>query len=172
MVLALAGGSGLIAYVILWIVLDPAPADAASTAAPDTIAAQKLVRLYGRGLIEDNADLTGTGKKLAGCIPAVIREVVERSKLSAISRLKGAQDLVLTGKDLENAADGMLQHLKLIEPRPEDARSDREKAADRYGTHVGTALEQALKVIAPPTNGESKHVAIESVTNESHSFVE
>ena len=38
-VLALAGGSGLIAYVILWIVLAPAPADAASTAAPDTIAA-------------------------------------------------------------------------------------------------------------------------------------
>jgi transitional endoplasmic reticulum ATPase len=112
---------------------------------PDQAAAVRLLRLYGRGLIDGSQSLAAAGKKLEGQIPAVIREVVERSKLTAINRLGSSETkLSLSGVDLEKAADGMLAHLKLIAARPEDLRCDGEKAADRLGEHLGKAVERAL----------------------------
>lgn len=87
--------------------------------APDAKAAEKLIRLYARGLIEENTNLTAAGKELAGTIPAVIREVVERSKLYAISRGEG-DSLKLNGDDIAVAAKGMKGHLALLEsPKPD-----------------------------------------------------
>jgi AAA family ATPase len=58
---------------------------------PDAGAVQRLLRAYGRKLIRPDEDLTEAGDILSGRIPAVIREVVERSKLYAISRAPGAE---------------------------------------------------------------------------------
>lgn len=49
--------------------------------APDAKAVEKLVRLYGKDTIAEDADLTLVGEALAGTIPAVIAEVVKRAKL-------------------------------------------------------------------------------------------
>jgi transitional endoplasmic reticulum ATPase len=113
---------------------------------PDSMAVQKLIRLYGRGLIGAGESLHNAGDILQGQIPAVIREVVERSKLSAIARLDGKTALLqLTGPDLEVAARGMLSHLELIKPKLEDKRSNAEKAAELLGKTIGTTLATAVK---------------------------
>src|SRR5262245_10764016 len=99
-----------------------------SIPAPDAEAASKLVRLYARNQLEPGIDLTAVGYDLAGQIPAMIREVVERAKLGAISRGQGAA-LKLSATDLRIAARGMVRHQALLLPKPEDKRSDMEKAA-------------------------------------------
>jgi len=104
---------------------------------PDAEAAQKLIRLYARNLIAVNENLEEAGRVLAGQIPAVIREVVERAKLHAINRLKEqAGDLVLTGTDLTHAALAMKHHLALLAPK-----SDQPETAE---TQFGTALKRVV----------------------------
>ena len=48
--------------------------------APDAVTASKIVKLYARDLLANEVDLSAIGEKLAGRIPAVIREIVERAK--------------------------------------------------------------------------------------------
>ena len=86
-----------------------------SVEAPDEKAAAKLMRIYARGLIAVNEDITEAGKELAGQIPAVIREVVERAKLYAIGRAGDIDEL--KGTDLAASARGMKRHLELMKPR-------------------------------------------------------
>lgn len=111
-----------------------------SVKAPDADAAIKLVRLYSRERLYDKDDFSIVGRKLADHIPAVIREVVERSKLAAIGRLGPNEELQLRAADLEFASDEMLNHLRLMTPKPEDTRSNEEKAADRFGAHFKEAI--------------------------------
>lgn len=84
-------------------------------APPDAGAAARLVKLYSRGLLEETANLDKIGERLAGKIPAFIREVTERAKIAAISRLGGAD---IEGKvqevDLLTAAHAMETHNALI----------------------------------------------------------
>ena len=93
---------------------------------PDAAAAIRLVRLYAGERLEDNTDLSKAGELLAGEIPALIREVVERSKLAALRR---DGDLKLVGEDIEVTARSMKAHMTLLKPVEPDKRSDREKAA-------------------------------------------
>lgn len=93
---------------------------------PDKDAAIKLVRLYAGDLLAENADLNEAGDLLAGEIPALIREVVERSKLAALRR---EGELKLVGSDIAVTARSMKNHMNLLKPVEPDKRSDREKAA-------------------------------------------
>lgn len=94
-------------------------------APPDADAAARLVKLYSRGLLEDSADLTLVGERLAGKIPAFIREVTERAKIAAISRLQGEP---IEGKvqqaDLLTAAHAMETHNALINPEKGDGKTN------------------------------------------------
>lgn len=113
---------------------------------PDADAVQKLIKMYARGLLAKNVDLERVGAILKGRIPAVIREVVERSKLAAIARggLDKKGNLTIEGTDLEAAAFAMDNHLRLLEPKAEDNRSDMEKAAHTLGTILtGGAVDVA-----------------------------
>ena len=89
---------------------------------PDEEAAEKLMRMYGRGLIAADRPLPQAKAILAGAIPAVIREAVERAKLYAIA--KGARGKFALGdEDIARAARGMGRHLELMknqtaEPSP------------------------------------------------------
>jgi len=116
-----------------------------SVGPPDAEAAQRLVRQYGRGLVASEEDLTKVGDKLAGNIPAVIREVVERAKLAAIDRTNPGEPFSISGSDLVISVDSMLTHLELLAPQPEDARSDVEKAAETLGERVLTGMVQAAE---------------------------
>ncbi len=95
--------------------LRPGRLDAVITVRPpEAEAVQRLIRLYGRGLVAQGEDLTAVGEALAGNIPATIREVVERSKLAMI----GAGRDVVAASDLLVAAKGMERHLNLLKDNP------------------------------------------------------
>lgn len=111
-----------------------------SVAAPDAPAVARLLRLYGRSLLSATTDLTTVATKLAGKLPAFVRECVERAKLAAVSRDDGSGGrLVITSADLDVAADSMLHHMALLTPRPVDRRSDVEKAAATLATSLDRA---------------------------------
>ena len=104
---------------------------------PDAGAVQKLLRVYGRKLIKPDEDLSGAGLALAGRIPAVIREVVERSKLYAIGRAPG-KEFFLTDSDIVRSAKGMAHHLRLLDgEKPVDTTP-----AERLATSLGDVLAQ------------------------------
>ena len=123
---------------------------------PDASAAIRLVQKYsGDLLVEDG--LVEVGKVLAGQIPAVIREVCERSKLTAIAHHGDADEI--RAEDLLAAATGMRQQMGLLAPVEPDERSDMEKAADRLGQYL-TAGPAAKSPVATKGNGvyaESAH---------------
>jgi transitional endoplasmic reticulum ATPase len=103
---------------------------------PDAAAVGRLIQLYARDLLDPFETFVQVGQVLAGQIPAVVREVVERSKLSAIARQKGKGALQLTESDLLIAANGMMEHLALMREKKVDTRSNREKAAAILGEQI------------------------------------
>lgn len=126
-------------------------------APPDAAAAERLMRHYGAGLIPLDEDITEPAKLMEGQIPAVLREVVERSKLSAlrIQRREAATgSLVITKSALLDAAFSMQNQLELLRPKVEDQRSEQVKAA-----HV---LGEAIVEAGSPTNGAA--AAAQAVT--------
>jgi transitional endoplasmic reticulum ATPase len=136
-----------------------------SIQAPDAKAAERLMRLYARGLIPTGADLTQAGKELAGQIPAVIREVVERSKLYAISRLKSDREgFELQGHDLETAARGMKTHLALLNPPKTADKTASERLGDALGEVVIKAFMSEAGVEDAMTNAlDEVKSSVESV---------
>ncbi len=127
--------------------LRPGRLDAVITVSPpDARAAEKLMRIYSRGLIADDEDLTFAGKELANQIPAVIREVVERSKLYAMGQINGDEDLKLTGKSLTQAARGMKNHIALIQEKKE-TETEAEKLHSSMSCMVKSAFNGTAEKI-------------------------
>lgn len=108
---------------------------------PDQESVERLVRLYARGLVAPDEHLAGVGAALAGQIPAVIKEVVERAKLTALCRA-GSDAFRITSADLLASIDHA--HILLMAEQERDDRSDLERAADTLGRHVAGALKPDL----------------------------
>lgn len=111
---------------------------------PDRAAVEKLLRLYAGALIPPNAKLDLAPGELDGQIPAVIREVVERSKLYAISRLADGEHFLLLDEDLTAAARGMKAHLELLQERKEQEVS----AATALGEAFEAVVEGFVDTVA------------------------
>lgn len=134
-------------------------------AAPDAGAVQKLLRIYGRDRIKQDTTLEKAGVALAGQIPAVIREAVERSKLYAISQRPGT-DWHLTDEDIEAAAKGMEYHLKLLKGKDPEAKSHGDKIAESLAAVLSEHLANGhdnpaaklLKKLSKETEELHKHV--------------
>lgn len=96
--------------------------------APDATAATNLVRQYSRGLLDPATEqnLISIGTRLAGKIPAFIREVCERAKIATIGRVGSAD---IKGKvleiDLLKASDAMESHHKLLNPDSDKSKEYR-----------------------------------------------
>lgn len=114
---------------------------------PDAEAAQRLIRLFGRDLVDPDAEFPEAGRLLQGQIPASIREVVERSKLAALAQ-EGRCDR-LTDSHLSVMARGMFEHLELLKGKPEDKRSDIEKAAGVLAGALANGVVFYTKDAAP-----------------------
>ncbi len=118
---------------------------------PDAEAAAQMVKLYGRGLIAEDANFETMGKALNGHLPAEIREAVERAKLNAIRRITKVGQMPFGGikghvreQDVLAAVRMMeLQH-KMLEPKPVDARSTAEKAADLFGSRIAQVVANGI----------------------------
>jgi len=101
---------------------------------PDAEAVQRLLQYYSSGLIADEEDLTKVGAILGGQIPAVIRECMERSKLSAIRTSDGGE-LQVTSDNLIESAQTMQAQIELLK-ESEPQLSDEEL--------VGKSLKRLL----------------------------
>ena len=114
--------------------LRPGRLDAVITVSPpDAEAVSRLIKLYARGLLADGETLEEVGAELAGNIPAVIREVVERSKLAMIAQGHAK----LTESDLMISAKGMKAHMALLAPKGEKVNAE-----ENLGRAVGRLLEK------------------------------
>ena len=116
--------------------------------APDAEAVQKLLRLYGRGLIPLEADLSRVGAELEGEIPAVIGECVEKAKLAAIGRGNATTSgnkykLSLTVDDLYHAAIGMRGQREALRMKAQQPKTE----AEQFGAAFGSTLVGALENI-------------------------
>lgn len=108
---------------------------------PDAEAAQRLIRLYGRHLVRENEDLTRAGELLAGNIPAVIREVVERSKLAALRRLSVGVPLDhVPAVALEESAKTMKMQIELLANQHKHEPSESQLCVEIFGREVGAAI--------------------------------
>ena len=113
--------------------------------APDAGAVSRLITHYAGPLLDETTDLTNVSAELEGQIPATIREVVERAKLSMIVEGRNG----LTSYDLETSAYGMTRHLDLLKDgEPEQSAGD--KLADALNEVLfgdAEADEQELKLL-------------------------
>ena len=78
---------------------------------PEAEAVQRLIRFYAGPLLDEKDDIQKIGEKLAGEIPASIREVVERSKLAMLAN--GHKKI--TSADLDVMADSLKNHKDLMD---------------------------------------------------------
>ena len=103
---------------------------------PDALAVDKLLRLYGRGRIAASEDLREVCTMLAGQIPAVVREVVERAKLAAVARADDLSDAMnLTENDLRVATRRLLMQQSLFTPKTTDIDTAATSMA-AFGRHI------------------------------------
>ncbi|TXH13242.1 MAG: ATP-binding protein [Hyphomicrobiaceae bacterium] len=109
--------------------------------APDAVAAARLVRQYARDTMDHDTDLTAAGEILAGKIPAVIRECVERAKLSQI-KLGVGEHMKITGEAVADAASQMTLQLDLLN-RKDEAPSANEALGAALRSVVTEAVTEA-----------------------------
>lgn len=88
---------------------------------PDAEACERLVRRYAGDYMDSNTSLKTAGVELAGYTPAIIREVVERSKLVTISRT--GKLTKLNEQDILVATASMKDQQKLL-IKPEEPSKD------------------------------------------------
>lgn len=114
---------------------------------PDKEAAERLVRAYAGNTLDPKAKLDRAVKIMAGNIPATIREVVERSKLSMV--VNGRNQI--TGDDLYTSALSMQNHLDIIEKARASGAEEPDTVLEQVGKVVDTKVHALLKKL---TNGE------------------
>lgn len=105
---------------------------------PDAGATVKLLYKYGGKQISENANLTKVSNMIAGHTPAIVREVVERSKIRAVRDARGGKP-VITEIHLEQAAKEMLSHVKYINKEDEVERHPLEVLGTAIGERIGAA---------------------------------
>lgn len=82
---------------------------------PDAEAVQRLIRQYAGSRLTSDENLTRVGSILAGSTPSVIREVVERAKLTALAE---GNSTILSEAALVTSAQTMRTQLDLLDRKP------------------------------------------------------
>lgn len=120
---------------------------------PDSQAAIRLARSYGRGLIHDGEDLTSAGEVMANRNASIVREIVERAKLAALRTLEPGdpatihERLRINGENLIDASATLDGHLALMADGDAVPLSDVEKAA----TIIANAPRNDIALLPVPT---------------------
>lgn len=116
-------------------------------ALPDTSATVRLVRQYGNNLISaTDEELTEAVQPIVGKNAAVIREVVERAKLSAIRRC-GTKKITIVAGDISISANAMQYHLNLLQPKRAATPNMYQLAGMALAETAGKHLQPALEFI-------------------------
>jgi hypothetical protein len=101
---------------------------------PDADSAKRLIRHYAGDLLASTEDLDEVASRLAGQIPATIREVVERSKLHMLMENRES----IEGTDLLASTLAMKHHMDLLLPKDKP-----ETPAEKLYSGVMSAIVQA-----------------------------
>lgn len=130
---------------------------------PDATTVERLMRLYGRDMVPADADLGPAAAELAGQIPAVVREVVERAKLYAIAETEPGRPVEVTGPALLGAARGMKMHLELLAEKAEPETTPHERLGSAMAdvvkeTVYGNGLMTAVSAIDQRTNALARRI--------------
>lgn len=137
---------------------------------PDEEAVQRLVKMYGNGLIAEDADLIPVGQTLAGQIPAVINEVVKRSLLRALAQSGGRSGVKITGDDLAQTALSYLRAQARLAPSAVEAEDFMVKFGQGFGGIIAkTISEEVAKYIGqahfePAKNGHKAGVNVAALS--------
>lgn len=107
-----------------------------SVRAPDAETVVKLMRLYARGLLDEQENISSAAALLSGQQPAMIREAVERAKMAAIGSLQKGESMRINAMALEVAALSLQQQMELLTPKKIDDRSVVEKAASTLAAAI------------------------------------
>lgn len=108
--------------------------------APDADAVQRLIRLYGKGTVAADEDLSRAGTMLQGTIPAVIAEVVKRAKLVQLGLQEpGTKVESITGDAIYEAALTIQDQVKLLADM-----SERKVVEPTFNEVIGKALSSVL----------------------------
>jgi transitional endoplasmic reticulum ATPase len=126
---------------------------------PDPATAERLIRSYARELLAPEIDLTQVGVLLDGQIPATIREVVERAKLSMLVEDRDH----LTAGDLYASAVGMKRHMELLDPKVVN-----ETPAEVFYNAFKGLLEEAKSDV----EGDEDWATVESVDDAKNAVIE
>ena len=108
-------------------------------APPDAEAAARLVALYAGGSLDPTTDMEKIGNALAGNIPALISEAVNRSKYSAMARANGdVEHLLITAEDIELASESLATARNLL-------RDNSDERSPSVLENIGAAAVAAIK---------------------------
>lgn len=112
---------------------------------PDAEAVTRLIRYYAGDTLDKHANLTVVGEMLKEKTPAIISEVVERAKLSAVALDQDLDGQVsLTDDALNISADTMLMQYNLLNQTKVAGKSDLEKCANILGAYLQYGLTKAV----------------------------
>lgn len=104
---------------------------------PDSAAVQRLIQVYAGSNLQKNQNLERVGEVLAGQIPAVIREVVERAKLHSLA--EHGKNVGITETGLLSAAEGMRYQLQLLAPKVPAV-----EPAKQFVDHIASAVIEKM----------------------------
>jgi len=129
---------------------------------PDGEAVERLIRHYGAELIDPKENLFEAGELLAGTTPSVIREVVERAKLTAISLSDDpSPTLKLSVPALVNSAETMKMQLRLLDGH----RHEDPDPMVVFGKTVADALVEGVKDALEAAPSVAKRHMLDAVTD-------
>lgn len=111
--------------------------------APDAEAALRLMKTYARDTLQEDGDYTSVGTFLAGKPAAVIREVVERAKLYAISEIGVDEPFHLPPKSLEEAAATMSRQLQLLDAPKDEPENVGDRLIEAIAERVHAKFDAA-----------------------------
>lgn len=106
---------------------------------PDAEAVERLIKFYAKETLDGDADISEACAMLEGKIPAVIRETVERSRLSMLNHDREK----IVGSDLVVAARTMDNHLRLID-RASEGVKERPSIETAIAATVKPLIDEAL----------------------------
>lgn len=128
---------------------------------PDHTSVGNLLRKYARGMLDQSADLVEVSKALTGKIPAVVEEVVKKSKLAALGRA-GSPRFTITDADLMKSVRRMANQVRLLEREKDTVPHDMEILGDTLGKYIRGAMAAALERI------DDKAALVEHVRGNGH----
>ncbi|ABS14263.1 ATP-binding protein [Brucella anthropi] len=135
--------------------------------APDAETAERIIRTYAGNLLDVNADLSPVGDVTAGMIPASIREVVERAKLSMLTEGR----VNLTADDLYISAVGMKRHVALLEPK-KDEKTHAEMFAEGLIGLLGDGLAVDVNAASPEDVLDARNKVIKRLVGQENQLAE